>query len=124
METATPVVLANTPFRFTTHSLGTVAAQANDSRHGQGDSSGLIKARHGGDSQAALDELQETPEEIANKFSGTCKRMTALQAGVVYWKSGGMLLGLVSVFVFAVAQTTRIMGDWWIRYVAAGKLLR
>lgn len=80
----------------------------------------LIKARHGGDSQAALNDLAETPEEIAAKFSGTCKRLPASQALGVYFSSGGVLLGLLSIFVFAFTQTTRIMGDWWIRWADLG----
>eukprot|EP00879_Flechtneria_rotunda_P005406 GHRR01005697.1.p1 GENE.GHRR01005697.1~~GHRR01005697.1.p1 ORF type:complete len:938 (+),score=327.51 GHRR01005697.1:3324-6137(+) len=66
-------------------------------------------------SQATLDECLETPEEIASQFNGTCKRLTASQAFLVYWKSGGMVLGAISAFIFAFTQTTRIMSDWWIR---------
>eukprot|EP00878_Enallax_costatus_P037296 GHUV01042119.1.p2 GENE.GHUV01042119.1~~GHUV01042119.1.p2 ORF type:complete len:311 (+),score=87.87 GHUV01042119.1:997-1929(+) len=75
----------------------------------------LIKARHGGDSQAALNDLAESPAEIASKFNGTCKRLTAAQALAVYFSNGGVLLGLLSIFIFAFTQTTRIIGDWWIR---------
>jgi hypothetical protein len=67
--------------------------------------------------QAPGDDLIESPEEIASKFNGTCKRLGAGQAAYVYWKSGGLMLGLVSLFIFTFTQTTRIMGDWWIRWV-------
>ncbi len=89
--------------------------KAADDHHDDSDSNGLIKARHGNDSQTALDECLETPEEIASKFDGTCKRLSAGAATMVYWKSGGMAFGLLSLFVFAFTQTTRIIGDWWIR---------
>jgi hypothetical protein len=82
-------------------------------------SKGLIKARHGhADSVfTGQDDCPETPEEVAAKFSGTCKRLTASRAALVYWQSGGMLFGMFCLFVFAFTQTTRIMGDWWIRCV-------
>lgn len=67
------------------------------------------------ESQAPVDDLLESPEEVAGKFNGTCKRLAAGQAAYVYWKSGGLTLGMVSLFIFAFTQTTRIMGDWWIR---------
>lgn len=81
----------------------------------------LIKAVHHGrtDSVAPVDDLLESPEAIASQFNGTCKRLGARQAAYVYWQSGGLMLGLVTLFIFAFTQTTRIMGDWWIRCVAA-----
>lgn len=81
------------------------------------DSHDLIKARHGHTASQLPDDCIETPAEIAAKFNGTCKRLSAVQAGMVYFRSGGLLLGLFSIFVFAFTQTTRIMGDWWIRCV-------
>lgn len=84
--------------------------------HDDSSGQGLIKAKHGGDSQVALNDLVETPEEIAAKFNGSCKRLTAAQAFMVYLRSGGVVLGLLSLGIFAFTQTTRIMGDWWIRY--------
>lgn len=65
-----------------------------------------------------MDDLLESPEEVAAKFNGTCKRLPAGQAAYVYWKSGGLTLGLGAIFIFAFTQTTRIMGDWWIRCAA------
>ncbi|KAF6262121.1 P-loop containing nucleoside triphosphate hydrolase protein [Scenedesmus sp. NREL 46B-D3] len=54
--------------------------------HDEDSSNGLIKARHGHtDSQAA--ECVETPEEIEAKFNGTCKRLSAVQAGLVYFRA-------------------------------------
>ncbi len=57
----------------------------------------------------------EAPEEIQAKFSGTAKRLPPAQAAMVYLRSGGVVLGLGSAFIFAFTQTTRIIGDWWIR---------
>ncbi|KIY99894.1 ABC transporter, multidrug resistance associated protein [Monoraphidium neglectum] len=79
-------------------------------RQGSGD---LIKA--GG----RFDPCKETPEEIAAKFSGTAPRLTARRAAFIYWRSGGLVLGVVSLAIFAITQTTRIIGDWWIRSWAA-----
>ncbi|GBF99292.1 ABC transporter [Raphidocelis subcapitata] len=76
----------------------------------------LIRA---GGSQVEEPVPPETPEEIAAKFSGTVKRLTAAQAAYFYWASGGRLLGVMSLTVFAVTQTTRIISDWWIRSWAA-----
>lgn len=67
--------------------------------------------------QVPVDDLVESAGEIASKFNGTCKRLGAGQAAYVYWQSGGLTLGLISLFIFALTQTTRIMGDWWIRWV-------
>lgn len=53
--------------------------------------------------------------QIAKKFSGTPERLTAAQAAFQYWQAGGLSLGVISLCIFAVTQTTRIMGDWWIR---------
>jgi hypothetical protein len=66
------------------------------------------------------DECEETPEEIARKFNGTCKRLGPGSAASVYWGSGGYLLGVVSLVIFGVTQATRIISDWWIRWAAAG----
>jgi hypothetical protein len=66
---------------------------------------------------APIDDLLESPEEVASQFNGTCKRLGPGQAAYVYWQSGGLVLGLVTLFIFAFTQTTRIMGDWWIRYI-------
>jgi hypothetical protein len=83
----------------------------------QDDKGALIKAVHHArrESVAPVDDLVESPAEIAAKFSGTCKRLSATQAAYVYWQSGGLLLGAFTVFIFAFTQTTRIMGDWWVR---------
>ena len=59
--------------------------------------------------------LTLTCHQIAGKFNGCPKRLTALQAADHYWAAGGRLLGLASLAVFAVTQTARIIGDWWIR---------
>jgi hypothetical protein len=96
------------------------AVQTKTESHDEDNSGGLIKAHHAKTSSQVADDLVETPEEIAAKFNGTCKRLSAVQAGLVYFRSGGMLLGLFSVFVFAFTQTTRIMGDWWIRWALKG----
>lgn len=96
----------------------TAPAAAADKTKADGhneDSHDLIKARHGHTASQLPDDCIETPAEIAAKFNGTCKRLSAVQAGMVYFRSGGLLLGLFSIFVFAFTQTTRIMGDWWIR---------
>jgi hypothetical protein len=55
--------------------------------------------------------------KVAKLFSGTARRLTAAQAAQVYWSAGGRLLGVASLAIFAVTQTTRIFGDWWIRWV-------
>jgi hypothetical protein len=91
--------------------------QTKTESHDEESSNGLIKARHGHTASQLPDDCIETPEEIAAKFNGTCKRLSAVQAGMVYFRSGGMLLGIFSIFIFAFTQTTRIMGDWWIRWV-------
>jgi hypothetical protein len=67
--------------------------------------------------QAPVDDLVESADDIASQFNGTCKRLGAGQAAYVYWQSGGLTLGLISLFIFAFTQATRIMGDWWIRCV-------
>jgi ABC-type multidrug transport system fused ATPase/permease subunit len=95
--------------------------QTKAESHDEDNSGGLIKARHGHTNSQAADDCIETPEEIAAKFNGTCKRLSAFEAGLVYFKSGGMLLGLFCIFIFAFTQTTRIMGDWWIRYAATAE---
>ncbi|KAI8465820.1 MAG: putative ABC transporter [Monoraphidium minutum] len=59
------------------------------------------------------------PPQVAAQFSGTAKRLTAGQAAYHYWCSGGRALGVASLAIFGVAQSTRIIGDWWIRSWAA-----
>ena len=84
--------------------MGLAVFQENDHS-----SNGLIPAKHS-------EELyQETPEEIAKKFNGTCSRLSAGGAAFVYWKAGGLLLGIFSLAIFMLTQTVRIVGDWWIR---------
>ncbi|KAF8071336.1 abcC3 [Scenedesmus sp. PABB004] len=76
----------------------------------------LIKARR---DDAPLDECLESAEDAAAKFSGTCARLSACDASLVYWRAGGVALSAACLFVFALTQTTRIMGDWWIRRARA-----
>jgi len=57
----------------------------------------------------------ETAEEAAAKFSGTCRRLSATQSARYYLHAGGGLFFTVAVGVFALAQATRILSDWWIR---------
>jgi hypothetical protein len=79
---------------------------------------GLIKACHGHtNSEPEIDGCEESPDEVAIKFNGTCSRLSAGAACLVYLRSGGMLLGAFAVLVAVITQTTRILSDWWIRRV-------
>uniref|UniRef100_A0A7S0R450 Uncharacterized protein n=1 Tax=Chlamydomonas leiostraca TaxID=1034604 RepID=A0A7S0R450_9CHLO len=62
--------------------------------------------------------VQQTPEQIAAEFNGVAKRLTAMRAAYVYLKSGGLMLGLYSFYMFACTQTNRIYSDLWIRWWA------
>lgn len=86
----------------------------------------LIKAGRGPlDGDGDEDEAcRETPEQVAKQFSGTAPRVTAGEAALVYWRAGGRLLAVASVTIFAVTQTTRIIGDWWIRCALLGRQRR
>jgi hypothetical protein len=72
----------------------------------------LIKAK------TVEDDCLETPEEVASKFNGTCKRLGPGSAAYVYWGSGGYALGVFCLVIFGVTQACRIIGDWWIRWAA------
>jgi ABC-type multidrug transport system fused ATPase/permease subunit len=61
----------------------------------------------------------ETADEVASKFSGRCRRLGAQPAALVYLRAGGPLFFAASLLVFALTQSARIIGDWWIRAWAA-----
>jgi hypothetical protein len=83
---------------------------SQESDHGNDGS--LIAAKH----PSAVEDLPvETPEEIAKKFNGTCSMLSAKSAAFTYWQAGGLILGLFSLGIFMLSQSTRILGDWWIR---------
>jgi hypothetical protein len=87
------------------------------------DGGGLIKAVHGHThtlSAVPADDLLQSPEEVAAAFNGTCKRLGPVAAAGVYFRAGGVALGLAALGIFAFTQTTRIMGDWWIRCGGGG----
>lgn len=50
-------------------------------------------------------QLEETPEEIAALFNGIPRRLSATRSGWVYVRAGGTFLFVVSIFIFAFAQT-------------------
>ncbi len=62
-----------------------------------------------------LDDCTQTPEQVAAQFNGVATRVSVGQAALRYIAAGGYLLGTASLFIFMLTQTTRIMGDWWIR---------
>ncbi|GLI63446.1 hypothetical protein VaNZ11_006418 [Volvox africanus] len=62
--------------------------------------------------------LEETPEEIAALFNGVPRRVSVFQSFKVYVKSGGTLLFFISIGIFMLTQTVRILSDTWIRWWA------
>ncbi|GFR52364.1 hypothetical protein Agub_g14922 [Astrephomene gubernaculifera] len=69
-------------------------------------------------SEDANPNLEETPEEIAALFNGVPRRLSAMASFGVYVKSGGVLLFVLSIMIFMLTQTVRILSDTWIRWWA------